>query len=50
MSAVFVTHDQEEALCFADRLAVMHEGRVEQIGANLRPSTTVHKHHSWQTF
>lgn len=32
MSAVFVTHDQEEALCFADRLAVMHDGRIEQIG------------------
>lgn len=33
MSAVFVTHDQEEALCFADRLGVMHEGHLEQIGA-----------------
>lgn len=32
MSAVFVTHDQEEALCFADRLAVMQDGRIEQIG------------------
>ena len=32
MSAVFVTHDQEEALCFADRLAVMHNGHIEQIG------------------
>ena len=32
MSAVFITHDQEEALCFADRLAVMHDGRIEQIG------------------
>ncbi len=32
MSAVFITHDREEALCFADRLAVMHGGRIEQIG------------------
>ena len=40
MSAVFVTHDQEEALCFADRLAVMHDGRIEQIGA---PETVYHR-------
>ncbi len=32
MSAVLVTHDQEEALSFADRLAVMHEGRIAQSG------------------
>ena len=29
---VFVTHDQEEALTMCDRIAVMTEGRVEQIG------------------
>jgi spermidine/putrescine transport system ATP-binding protein len=29
---VYVTHDQEEALTMADRLAVMSEGRIEQIG------------------
>ena len=40
MSAVFVTHDQEEALCFADRLAVMHDGRIEQIGT---PETVYHR-------
>jgi spermidine/putrescine transport system ATP-binding protein len=28
-----VTHDQEEALTMSDRIAVMNEGRVEQIGA-----------------
>ena len=39
MSAVFVTHDQEEALCFADRLAVMQEGHIEQIG---EPETVYH--------
>ncbi len=29
---VFVTHDQEEALTMSDRIAVFHNGRVEQIG------------------
>ncbi|HXQ28871.1 MAG TPA: sulfate ABC transporter ATP-binding protein [Gemmatimonadales bacterium] len=32
VTSVFVTHDQEEALEVADRIVVMHEGRVEQIG------------------
>ncbi|HLT46611.1 MAG TPA: ABC transporter ATP-binding protein [Rubricoccaceae bacterium] len=31
-TAVLVTHDQEEALLFADRVAVMHMGRIEQVG------------------
>jgi ABC-type Fe3+/spermidine/putrescine transport system ATPase subunit len=30
---VYVTHDQEEAMSMATRIAVMNEGRVEQIGA-----------------
>jgi spermidine/putrescine transport system ATP-binding protein len=30
---VHVTHDQEEAMTLADRLAVLHCGRVEQVGA-----------------
>jgi spermidine/putrescine transport system ATP-binding protein len=29
---VFVTHDQEEALTLSDRIAVIHDGRVEQCG------------------
>jgi spermidine/putrescine transport system ATP-binding protein len=29
---VYVTHDQEEALTMSDRIAVMHQGHVEQIG------------------
>ena len=29
---VFVTHDQDEALVMADRIAVMNQGRIEQIG------------------
>jgi sulfate transport system ATP-binding protein len=32
ITSVFVTHDQEEALELADRVAVMNEGRIEQIG------------------
>jgi spermidine/putrescine transport system ATP-binding protein len=30
---VYVTHDQEEALTMADRVAVMNEGRIEQVGS-----------------
>jgi spermidine/putrescine transport system ATP-binding protein len=30
---IFVTHDQEEALTMSDRIAVMTQGRVDQIGS-----------------
>jgi spermidine/putrescine ABC transporter ATP-binding subunit len=30
---IYVTHDQKEALVMSDRVAVMNEGRIEQIGA-----------------
>ena len=33
LTGVYVTHDQEEALSMADRLAVMDGGRVEQVGS-----------------
>jgi ABC-type Fe3+/spermidine/putrescine transport system ATPase subunit len=33
VTTVFVTHDQEEALAMADRIAVMRAGRIEQVGA-----------------
>ncbi|MEA2250792.1 MAG: sulfate/thiosulfate transport system ATP-binding protein [Solirubrobacteraceae bacterium] len=32
VTTVLVTHDQEEAMDVADRIAVMHEGRIEQVG------------------
>ncbi|HKJ36022.1 MAG TPA: ABC transporter ATP-binding protein [Solirubrobacterales bacterium] len=32
VTSVFVTHDQEEALSLADRVAMMNAGRIEQIG------------------
>lgn len=32
LTTVFVTHDQEEALAIADRMAIMEGGRVQQLG------------------
>jgi iron(III) transport system ATP-binding protein len=31
-SAVFVTHDREEALAISDKIAVMRQGKIEQVG------------------
>jgi multiple sugar transport system ATP-binding protein len=43
-TTVYVTHDQIEAMTMADKIVVMHDGRVEQIGAPLdlydRPDNT----------
>ncbi|WOS39975.1 sulfate/molybdate ABC transporter ATP-binding protein [Xanthomonas rydalmerensis] len=33
LTTVFVTHDQEEALELADRVAILNRGRIEQIGS-----------------
>jgi sulfate transport system ATP-binding protein len=33
VTTVLVTHDQEEAMDVADRIAVLHEGRLRQVGA-----------------
>jgi iron(III) transport system ATP-binding protein len=32
ITTVYVTHDQKEALSMADRIAVLHAGRIEQVG------------------
>lgn len=32
ITTVYVTHDQKESLSLADRIAVLHEGRIAQIG------------------
>lgn len=32
-TAIYVTHDQEEAFVIADRVVVMNKGKIEQIGA-----------------
>ncbi len=33
ITTIFVTHDQEEAMTTADRIAVMHQGVIQQVGA-----------------
>jgi putative spermidine/putrescine transport system ATP-binding protein len=33
ITSVFVTHDQEEAMAIADRIAVMNNGKLEQLGS-----------------
>ncbi len=33
LTAIYVTHDRQEALSMADRLAVMHQGILQQVGA-----------------
>jgi iron(III) transport system ATP-binding protein len=35
LTAIYVTHDQEEANAIADRIAVLDQGRIQQIGAPL---------------
>jgi putative spermidine/putrescine transport system ATP-binding protein len=52
ITTVVVTHDQDEALTMADRIAIMREGRLEQIGSPTevigvlgQPSGAVEKRH-----
>lgn len=43
LTSIFVTHDQEEAFALADRVALLHQGRIEQFAAReeflRRPAT-----------
>ncbi len=32
ITTIYVTHDQDEALAMSDRVAVMHDGRIDQVG------------------
>ncbi|MGB6223139.1 ABC transporter ATP-binding protein [Haloferula sp.] len=43
LTAIYVTHDQEEALAMADRMAIMKAGRIEQLG---RPEEVYRDPHS----
>jgi iron(III) transport system ATP-binding protein len=36
VTTIMVTHDQEEALAVADRIVVMNQGRIEQVGTPLQ--------------
>lgn len=40
LTTVHVTHDQEEAMALGDRVALLHEGRIQQLG---RPEQVYHK-------
>jgi ABC-type Fe3+/spermidine/putrescine transport system ATPase subunit len=40
ISAIYVTHDQQEAYAMADRIAILHEGKIEQIDTPV----TLYKH------
>ena len=43
-TVVYVTHDQVEAMTLADRVVVMHQGRVEQPGAAARALRAAGQH------
>ena len=46
-TTIFVTHDQDEALELADRVAILNDGRLEQVGTperGLRPAGLAVRH------
>lgn len=45
MSAIFVTHNKDEVFTFADKIAVMHQGRILQVGS---PAQVCKTPSSWQ--
>lgn len=44
ITAIFVTHDQEEALSISDRIVVMSKGHIEQVGTPLQIYNTPETH------
>ena len=50
ITSIFVTHDQEEALEVADRVVLMNQGHVEQIGHTGRSVEHAQKHPSFMVF
>lgn len=45
MTAIFVTHNKDEVFTFADKIAVMHQGHVLQVGS---PALVCQQPDSWQ--
>jgi iron(III) transport system ATP-binding protein len=45
MTAIFVTHNKDEVFTFADKIAVMHQGHVLQVGP---PALVCQRPNSWQ--
>jgi iron(III) transport system ATP-binding protein len=45
MTAIFVTHNKDEVFTFADKIAVMHQGKVLQVG---KPAEVCQQPNSWQ--
>ena len=43
LTFVFVTHDQEEALTMSDRIAIINQGKIEQLGGASRPWTVANE-------
>ncbi len=45
MTAIFVTHNKDEVFTFADKIAVMHQGKILQVGS---PTEVCQLPNSWQ--
>ncbi|MBO9491076.1 ABC transporter ATP-binding protein [Endozoicomonas sp. G2_1] len=45
ITAIFVTHNKDEVFTFADKIAVMHQGKIAQFGV---PSEVCQQPNSWQ--
>jgi iron(III) transport system ATP-binding protein len=47
-TTIYVTHDQEEALCLSDRIAVMDSGKIVELGAPRQLYLSPHKEYTAQ--